>query len=104
MAQISSLCVEIETLSQVLGLVEAFKAFDADNDGKINAAEPGGILGSLGYKTRLGSVTLRAIWGFNSKTLTLDNGCGNDTNELNPQIALRVTKIILDDEDEVVTA
>ncbi|CAB4289763.1 unnamed protein product [Prunus armeniaca] len=51
MAQISSLCVEIETLSQVLGLVEAFKAFDVDNDGKINVAEPGGILGSLGYKT-----------------------------------------------------
>ncbi|CAL8988320.1 unnamed protein product [Prunus brigantina] len=51
MAQISSLSIETETLSQVLGLVEAFKAFDADNDGKINAAELGGILGSLGYKT-----------------------------------------------------
>ncbi|KAL6296893.1 putative calcium-binding protein CML29 [Prunus yedoensis var. nudiflora] len=50
MAQISSLSAETETLSQVLGLVEAFKAFDADNDGKINVAELGGILGSLGYQ------------------------------------------------------
>lgn len=39
----------METLSQVLSLVEAFRAFDADNDGSITAAELGGILGSLGY-------------------------------------------------------
>ncbi|XP_007200820.2 probable calcium-binding protein CML25 [Prunus persica] len=51
MAQISSLFAETETLSQVLGLVEAFKAFDAENGGKINDAELGEILGSLGYKT-----------------------------------------------------
>ncbi|KAM1013923.1 hypothetical protein ACFX15_043083 [Malus domestica] len=49
MAQHISLSAETETLSQVLGLVEAFRAFDADNDGKITAAELGGILGSLGY-------------------------------------------------------
>ncbi|KAJ8762922.1 hypothetical protein K2173_023051 [Erythroxylum novogranatense] len=40
---------EIEALTQVLALVEAFKAFDSDNDGQITAAELGGILASLGY-------------------------------------------------------
>ncbi|XP_021284896.1 probable calcium-binding protein CML29 [Herrania umbratica] len=49
MAQPGSMSAETETLSHVLGLVEAFRAFDADNDGAINAAELGGILGSLGY-------------------------------------------------------
>ncbi|KAL4281024.1 hypothetical protein GQ457_03G032800 [Hibiscus cannabinus] len=51
MAQLgSSLSAETETLSNVLSLVEAFRAFDSDNDGGINAAELGGILSSLGYK------------------------------------------------------
>ncbi|KAJ9146350.1 hypothetical protein P3X46_028629 [Hevea brasiliensis] len=49
MAQSESLSAEIETLSQVLSLVEAFRAFDSDNDGFITVAELGGILGSLGY-------------------------------------------------------
>lgn len=50
MAQLgSSLSAETETLSNVLSLVEAFRAFDSDNDGAINAAELGGILSSLGY-------------------------------------------------------
>ncbi|XWS23805.1 hypothetical protein CRYUN_Cryun28dG0047100 [Craigia yunnanensis] len=50
MAQLrSSLSAETETLSNVLSLVEAFRAFDADNDGAINAAELGEIMGSLGY-------------------------------------------------------
>lgn len=49
MAQLSSLSTEIETLNHVLSLVEAFRAFDADNDGRITQAELGGILGSLGY-------------------------------------------------------
>ncbi|KAK9930717.1 hypothetical protein M0R45_027745 [Rubus argutus] len=40
---------ETEALHQVVGLVEAFKAFDSDNDGKSTAPELGGILGSLGY-------------------------------------------------------
>ncbi|KAG5112396.1 hypothetical protein JHK82_035665 [Glycine max] len=39
----------METLNHVLALVEAFRAFDADNDGRITQAELGGILGSLGY-------------------------------------------------------
>ena len=39
----------METLSHVLGLVEVFRAFDADNDGSITAPELGGIMGSLGY-------------------------------------------------------
>lgn len=49
MAQSSSLSAEIETISHVLRLVEAFRAFDSDNDGGITAAELGGIMGSLGY-------------------------------------------------------
>ncbi|OMO62956.1 Calcium-binding EF-hand [Corchorus olitorius] len=44
-----ALSAETETLSHVLTLVEAFRAFDADNDGAINGAELGGILSSLGY-------------------------------------------------------
>nr|KYP31502.1 putative calcium-binding protein CML25 [Cajanus cajan] len=39
----------METLNHVLSLVEAFRAFDVDNDGRITHAELGGILGSLGY-------------------------------------------------------
>ena len=49
MAQVGSLSSEMETLNHVLALVEAFRAFDADNDGRITQAELGGILGSLGY-------------------------------------------------------
>ena len=49
MAQLGNLSAELETLNQVLSLVEAFRAFDADNDGCITAAELGGIMGSLGY-------------------------------------------------------
>ncbi|OWM90189.1 probable calcium-binding protein CML29 [Punica granatum] len=49
MAQIGSLCSETETLSQVLSLIEAFRAFDGDDDGQITEAELGGILRSLGY-------------------------------------------------------
>lgn len=49
MARFVSISSETETLSHVLGLVEAFRAFDSDNDGSITAAELGGIMGSLGY-------------------------------------------------------
>ncbi|CAA2986496.1 probable calcium-binding protein CML29 [Olea europaea var. sylvestris] len=49
MDQLSSLSAEIETLSHVLSLVEAFRAFDSDNDGSIDAQELRGLLGSLGY-------------------------------------------------------
>ncbi|KAH8515968.1 hypothetical protein Peur_047352 [Populus x canadensis] len=49
MAQLGSLSAELESLNQVLSLMEAFRAFDSDNDGFITAAELGGILGSLGY-------------------------------------------------------
>ncbi|KAF8404169.1 hypothetical protein HHK36_009049 [Tetracentron sinense] len=36
---------------QVVNLMEVFKAFDADNDGSITAAELRGIMESLGYST-----------------------------------------------------
>lgn len=49
MAQQGSLSAELETVSHVLRLLEAFRAFDSDNDGNITAAELGGIMGSLGY-------------------------------------------------------
>jgi calmodulin len=48
MAQAGSISAETETLSHVSRLAKAFKAFDADNDGAITAAELGGIMGSLG--------------------------------------------------------
>lgn len=51
MAQLGSLSQETETLSHVLRLVQAFRAFDSDNDGSITAAELGGIMGSLGYNS-----------------------------------------------------
>ncbi|KAJ8445135.1 hypothetical protein Cgig2_029507 [Carnegiea gigantea] len=52
MAQLgANTSVEAETLSHVLGLMQAFQAFDSDNDGRINEAELAGIMGSLGYKT-----------------------------------------------------
>ncbi|OIW02417.1 hypothetical protein TanjilG_05010 [Lupinus angustifolius] len=46
----SFLSAEIETLDHVLQLIEAFRAFDADNDARITEAELGGIMASLGYK------------------------------------------------------
>ncbi|KAL6962094.1 hypothetical protein U1Q18_037049 [Sarracenia purpurea var. burkii] len=49
MAQLGSLSNEMEMLSHILSLVQAFRAFDGDNDGSISAAELGGIMGSLGY-------------------------------------------------------
>lgn len=48
MAQLDN--TKLETLNHVARLVEAFRAFDADNDGLINSAELEGIMGSLGYK------------------------------------------------------
>uniref|UniRef100_A0A7C9DW68 EF-hand domain-containing protein n=1 Tax=Opuntia streptacantha TaxID=393608 RepID=A0A7C9DW68_OPUST len=51
MAQLgANTSVEAETLSHVLSLMQAFQAFDSDNDGCINEAELAGIMGSLGYK------------------------------------------------------
>ncbi|PIA47301.1 hypothetical protein AQUCO_01400163v1 [Aquilegia coerulea] len=49
MAQSGSLSQQTEMLSQVLSLMETFRAFDADNDGSISTAELGGILSSLGH-------------------------------------------------------
>ncbi|XP_073147907.1 probable calcium-binding protein CML29 [Henckelia pumila] len=44
-----SILTEIEPLTHALRLVEAFHAFDSDNDGSINVQELNGIMGSLGY-------------------------------------------------------
>ncbi|GFZ09649.1 hypothetical protein Acr_21g0002480 [Actinidia rufa] len=50
MAQVAgSLSNGMETLSHVFRLVEAFRAFDANNDGYITTAQLGGIMASLGY-------------------------------------------------------
>ncbi|KAJ4962839.1 hypothetical protein NE237_022778 [Protea cynaroides] len=48
MAQLGSLSSQPEAISHVFSLVETFRAFDADNDGFISAAELGGLLASLG--------------------------------------------------------
>ncbi|KAF5954921.1 hypothetical protein HYC85_007777 [Camellia sinensis] len=55
MAQLGSLSAETETLSHVSRLVEAFRAFDSDNDGSITAAELRGIMSSLGCGGNYGS-------------------------------------------------
>lgn len=49
MAQVGSISAQTEIISHVLSLVEAFRAFDSDNDGSITVAELGAIMGSLGY-------------------------------------------------------
>ncbi|XP_042496673.1 probable calcium-binding protein CML29 [Macadamia integrifolia] len=49
MAQLGSISSQTEVISHVFSLVEAFRAFDADNDGFITVAELGGLLSSLGY-------------------------------------------------------
>lgn len=50
MAQAPSLTTETEShLGHMFSLIEAFRAFDVDNDGLIAAAEVEGIMGSLGY-------------------------------------------------------
>lgn len=49
MAQPGPFSEYTQVLSQVLNLVETFRAFDADNDGRITTAELGGILSSLGH-------------------------------------------------------
>ncbi|XP_043712172.1 probable calcium-binding protein CML29 [Telopea speciosissima] len=49
MAQLGSISSQTEVISHVFSLVEAFRAFDSDNDGFITSAELGGLLNSLGY-------------------------------------------------------
>ncbi|KAK9095989.1 hypothetical protein Sjap_021486 [Stephania japonica] len=48
MAQLGSLTNQTDALSQAVHLMDAFKAFDADNNGLITASELGGIMASLG--------------------------------------------------------
>uniref|UniRef100_A0A0D9WTH7 EF-hand domain-containing protein n=1 Tax=Leersia perrieri TaxID=77586 RepID=A0A0D9WTH7_9ORYZ len=47
-AQQQPLSVDFEALSYISSLVEAFQAFDGDNDGLVTAAELRGLLSSLG--------------------------------------------------------
>ncbi|EXB44326.1 putative calcium-binding protein CML29 [Morus notabilis] len=91
MAQLSSISANTEALSHVLGLVEAFRAFDSDNDGAITAEELGGIMGSLGYnpteqevkammlegdKNKDGLLSVEEFLEMNTKNLDL-GGLGN---------------------------
>ncbi|KAG2701027.1 hypothetical protein I3843_06G024200 [Carya illinoinensis] len=88
MAQSRPARVETETLNHVLSLVEAFRAFDADNDGAITAAELSGIMGSLGYNpseqeisemmqrgdtNKDGLLTMEEFLELNTKNLELDS-------------------------------
>ncbi|CAL4966732.1 unnamed protein product [Urochloa decumbens] len=45
-----SLTVDFEALSYISSLVEAFQAFDSDNDGLVTAPELRGLLASLGLE------------------------------------------------------
>ena len=44
------LTVDFEALSYISSLVEAFQAFDSDNDGLVTAPELRGLLASLGLE------------------------------------------------------
>lgn len=94
MAQLGSLSANTEVLSHVLGLVEAFRAFDSDNDGAITAPELGGIMSSLGYnpteqevrammqegdKNKDGLLSIEEFLKMNTKNLEL-GGLGNFLN------------------------
>lgn len=80
MAQMGSLSAEMETLNHVLSLVEAFRAFDSDNDGRITEAELGGIMGSIGYKASEQEVRAMMQQGDKNKDGLL---CINEFLELN---------------------
>ncbi|CAK7347048.1 unnamed protein product [Dovyalis caffra] len=92
MAQLGSLPADIESLSQVLSLMEAFRAFDSDNDGFITVAELGGILGSLGYNAseqdvsammqqgdtnKDGLLSMQEFLEMNTKDMELGTGLAN---------------------------
>lgn len=72
--------VGMETLDHILSLMETFKAFDADNDGRITEAELGGIMGSLGYKASDQEVRAMMQQGDKNKDGLL---CINEFLELN---------------------
>ncbi|MQM00805.1 hypothetical protein Taro_033551 [Colocasia esculenta] len=55
--------VVTESLGRLFGLLEAFKAFDSDNDGRITAAELGGLLASLGHEASEEEVNLLLLQG-----------------------------------------
>ncbi|XP_010539630.1 PREDICTED: probable calcium-binding protein CML29 [Tarenaya hassleriana] len=100
-----------DTMSQVLGLMEAFRAFDSDNNGFITSQELGGILSSLGYKAteedvrammsegdkdRDGQLSLAEFLDMNTKSMEVENG--------GILIALKSSLQLLDfncDDDEV---
>ncbi|KAE9457488.1 hypothetical protein C3L33_10609, partial [Rhododendron williamsianum] len=84
MAQLGSLSQETETLSHVLRLVQAFRAFDSDNDGSITAAELGGIMGSLGYNSSEQEVKAMMQRGDTNRDgrLSIEEFLDMNTNEL----------------------
>ncbi|KAJ4754637.1 Calmodulin [Rhynchospora pubera] len=49
-SQSQPLSLNLEALSYINSLVEAFQAFDSDNNGLINTAELQGLLSSLGHE------------------------------------------------------
>ncbi|KAL8467186.1 hypothetical protein ACS0TY_036051 [Phlomoides rotata] len=103
MAQSGSVSVEAETLNHVLGLVEAFRAFDSDNDGSISAQELGGIMGSLGYNASEQDIEAMMQRGDANKDgqLSLAEFLGMNTEdlELNGMSALKTAIEALDLEE-----
>ncbi|KAI8014271.1 putative calcium-binding protein CML29 [Camellia lanceoleosa] len=110
MAQLGSLSAETETLSHVSRLVEAFRAFDSDNDGSITAAELRGIMSSLGYNPSEEDVEAMMQKGDKNKdgVLSIEEFLEMNTNELGLgglQIHLTIALQALDvADDEDLTA
>ncbi|EEF48411.1 probable calcium-binding protein CML29 [Ricinus communis] len=107
MALTASLSAEIETLNQVLCLVEAFRAFDSDNDGSITTAELGGILGSLGYNASKQDVRAMMQQGDTNKDglLSMDEFLEMNTKDIELGVLGNILKTASEalDADEAVT-
>ncbi|KAJ3696197.1 hypothetical protein LUZ60_001574 [Juncus effusus] len=72
-SQMQPLSLNLDALTYVSSLVEAFRAFDSDNNGLINTAELQGLLSSLGHETNEQQV----------KDIIITHADSNQNNEIN---------------------
>ncbi|KGN54599.1 probable calcium-binding protein CML29 [Cucumis sativus] len=108
MAQAGSLLVDTEALSHIFNLIEAFRAFDADNDGLISSAEVGGIMGSLGYNLSEEDVNMMMEEGDADKDGLLSmgeflemNAKNMDVGELGSYLKIALEALKADEDDLV---